>query len=429
MSHEHPLYLAAVRKHLAGDVTGAEVDYRALLAEQPTHAPGQHYLGFLLQQAGRLEEAEACLLQALQLDARHAEWHFNLGIVLARRQRTDAAIDAFCQALALDPAPYFYWTNLGAAFEANQEWLRAEQCYHKAAQLDPACPDAFYLLSALLLKLERYDDARHFNHRGILADPSKAAVPIMRAQAWHALGDPAAAIAVLQQWQRDQPDNVEAAHLLVAYQGEAAPEQCSETYVEHVFDAFADTFDSILTRLDYSGPRLVADYLGRVQSRFAHALDLGCGTGLVGQAIRPWTDELVGVDLSQRMLQHAAQRGIYQSLHHAELGAFLQADTAPHDLICCMDTFTYIGQIEPVLALIHARLQPGGLLLCSTERLDEAGAHYRLNTSGRYSHSPAWIAAILREHGFVIAEIADTVIRKEAGYPLPGQFIAARRPA
>lgn len=290
-------------------------------------------------------------------------------------------------------------------------------------------PDAFYLLSALLLKQQRYDEARHFNHRGIVADPDKAPSRIMLAQAWHALGDPAAAIAVLQQWQRDDPANAEAAHLLVAYQGQAAPEQCSETYVEQVFDAFAASFDSILTRLEYSGPRLVEAWLQQHQQCFANALDLGCGTGLVGQVLRPFVETLVGVDLSQRMLDHAAERGIYQHLHHAELSAFfLLAEPSHYALISCMDTLTYIGQLAPVLALIHARLQPGGILLCSTERLDDPGLHYRLNTSGRYSHSPAWLAALLREQGFVIEDMLDAVIRKEAGYPLPGQFIAARRP-
>src|ERR1035437_256064 len=166
------LFSAALRKHPDGDLVAAEALYREIILADPIEPQAKHYLGFLLQQTDRLTEAFEQLTSAIALDDRHAEWHFNLGIVLSRQGLVTAAIDAFSCAVAIDPDKYFYWTNLGASFELNQEWIRAEQCYKAATNIDPNCPDAFYLLSALCLKLERFPEARYFNYSGIIAAPA-----------------------------------------------------------------------------------------------------------------------------------------------------------------------------------------------------------------------------------------------------------------
>ncbi len=43
---------------------------------------------------------------------------------------------------------------------------------------------------------------------------------------------------------------------------------------------------------------------------FERALDLGCGTGLVGEALNSFTRHLTGVDLSPRMLRKAQPKGL-----------------------------------------------------------------------------------------------------------------------
>ncbi|WP_425536227.1 methyltransferase domain-containing protein, partial [Chromobacterium vaccinii] len=41
---------------------------------------------------------------------------------------------------------------------------------------------------------------------------------------------------------------------------------------------------------------------------------MGCGTGLAGEAVRPYASRLDGVDLSAGMLERASAKGIYDSL-------------------------------------------------------------------------------------------------------------------
>ena len=90
--------------------------------------------------------------------------------------------------------------------------------------------------------------------------------------------------------------------------------------------------------LAYRAPALllaaIADHCAaqRRRLRFGAVLDLGCGTGLAGAAIRPFCDWLVGVDLSPAMIAKARQKGLYDRLEVGEIGAFLAAERAQRAL-------------------------------------------------------------------------------------------------
>lgn len=420
----------AIRQHLDGDLTKAEALYREIILADPGDARAQHFLGFLLQQTGRLSEAFERMTAAIVLDDRHAEWHFNLGIVLSRQGHVAASIDAFSKAIAIDPAKYFYWTNLGSSFESNHEWDRAEKCYTAATNIDPNCPDAFYLLSALCLKQERFTEARHFNCRGIVAAPRADMSKIVLSQAYHELGRADEAIALLESWLEAEPGNPVATHLTLAFREELTPDQCSGQYIELTFDGFANSYENVLGRLNYCGPQLVQDFLATrdIPAASLNVLDLGCGTGLVGEVLKPHIRELSGVDLSGAMLNLAAAKGLYHHLHKSDITDYLLASPDRHDLITCMDTLTYMGRLDKIIALIHQKLKTGGMLLFSTEKLDGVHEHgLRLNISGRYSHHQDYLTALLVNNGFCIENIRDVTIRMESGSPIKGQFVCASR--
>lgn len=425
---EHPSLNTALRKHLDGDLPAAESLYREIIRDNPGDARARHRLGFLLQQTDRLDEAFELVTSAIALDDRHAEWHFNLGIVLARQNNARAAVAAFSRAIGIDPDKYFYWTNLGAAYEANAESDRAEQCFKAAVDINPDCADAFYLLSALCLKQERFDEARYFNYCGIAVAPADCKSMTVLGQAYHELGRVDEAIALFEKRLIVEPDNPVALHLLAAYRGQQAPAQCSRRYIEQTFDAFANNFENVLGRLKYCGPQLVRDHLARLAVSGLSALDLGCGTGMVGEAIKPHAQRIAGVDLSQSMLEHAAAKQVYRQLHKSDIADFLRSSEEQYDLVTCMDTFIYIGRLDEVIPLIHRNLKPGGRLLFSTEKLaGERQQDHQLNASGRYSHHPDYLVERLSESGFTIESMNDVVIRMESGCPIKGQFVCARR--
>ena len=54
-------------------------------------------------------------------------------------------------------------------------------------------------------------------------------------------------------------------------------------------------------------------------------MDAGCGTGLSGVLFRNMSEHLVGVDISRRMVQRAAERKIYDELSTGDMAEELTA--------------------------------------------------------------------------------------------------------
>src|SRR5215211_4972001 len=124
-----------------------------------------------------------------------------------------------------------------------------------------------------------------------------------------------------------EPEDALGVRLDLARLGALAPgEAITDGYVRALFDDYAPRFDRHLTRsLAYRGPELIADALRRACSkrlrdfRFGPTLDLGCGTGLVAQALDGLCSSIEGVDLSPRMLEKAGRTRLYDALHEGEL--------------------------------------------------------------------------------------------------------------
>jgi predicted TPR repeat methyltransferase len=124
------------------------------------------------------------------------------------------------------------------------------------------------------------------------------------------------------------------------------------SYVRETFDSFAAGFEQRLVgELDYRVPAELAELVRRHGAAAApmDVLDLGCGTGLVGDALGPLAAMLAGVDLSPRMLEEARAKGRYSALHEADIADWLAgAADACFDLVIAADVFIYIGELEQV---------------------------------------------------------------------------------
>jgi len=220
-------------------------------------------------------------------------------------------------------------------------------------------------------------------------------------------------------------------HHLAACSGEDAPPRASDAYVEKVFDSFAPTFDDRLAKLRYRAPQVVADALAAAlpaPARQFDVADLGCGTGLSGPLLHPWSRRLVGCDLSGAMLERAARRGAYDELRKEELTAFLRARPAAFDVIVSADTFNYFGELREVAHAAHGALRAGGLLVFTLEALadGEAGPH-KLQDNGRYAHGAAQAQAVFEAAGLGVGAPAAVVLRDEGQQPVRGWLVVARR--
>ena len=122
----------------------------------------------------------------------------------------------------------------------------------------------------------------------------------------------------------------------------------------------------------------------------ATILDVGCGTGLIGQRLhRAGYRAIDGIDLSPAMVERAARRGCYRRLAGGiDITAPLPDDLiGRHDIVIAGGVFT-VGHVPPsTLAAVATMSRPGGLLLVTTRRryLDETdyqGVSDRLEAEG-----------------------------------------------
>lgn len=247
---------------------------------------------------------------------------------------------------------------------------------------------------------------------------------------WHqAAGNPDAAVAAWEAALAADPADVLGAGLKRDL-ARAVPltEAMPSAFVETLFDQYADRFDAALVeRLDYRAPDLLAAALDDAQPgrRFASVMDLGCGTGLMGAAIRARAAHLAGIDISAAMLAQAQAKDLYDRLEKHDLTS-LAPEPARHDLILAADVFAYLGALEQILGWCTAALAPGGVLAFSVE--SEDSAPLTLRESRRFAHSRAYLDEALRAAGLSLLGLHPAVLRKDRGADIHGLIVLAAAP-
>lgn len=197
-------------------------------------------------------------------------------------------------------------------------------------------------------------------------------------------------------------------------------------FVEALFDQYAPEFDgALMEKLDYRVPELLCDaILGAAGGPFAHVLDLGCGTGLMGERLARMASFLEGVDISAAMLRRAEAKQIYGRLVKADLN--LLELPAGIDLVTAADVFMYVGAMDAIVPRVAAALPAGGIFAFSVEE-HPGEEDFVLRPSRRYAHSQAYLHRLLAGGGFDIASLERAAIRTDRGEPVGGLIVVARR--
>ncbi len=202
-----------------------------------------------------------------------------------------------------------------------------------------------------------------------------------------------------------------------------------------VFDAFAESYDTVLTMIRNNGPKLMAqilDQVGLPKDGSRAILDAGCGTGLCAPFLRPYARVLQGVDISIPMLEIAKDKALYDYLARTDLGEIHTWPEGVFDLVVSSDVMCYFGALDGVLGNIYRRLAPGGWLVFTLEdAADKApAAGFRLGPSGRHAHGADYVREQLSAAGFLPPRIFfQDVIRHEFQDPVLCHAVAVQKPA
>jgi predicted TPR repeat methyltransferase len=425
--------LAAQELQRSGKLAEAESIYHAIREVFPDEPNTLHFLGILRHQQGRNDEALALIRRAADgLPGDSGPW-VNLGNVLLEAQRFDDAVDAYKQASEISPDNILMYNNLGLLHSRRNFFDLAEAAYKHALTIAPNAEYVLHNYARLMQRQGRYEEAVAYGVKTLATNPNDPKARRVLCMSHALLGDMQAARDVVREWLAIDPDNPQAAHLLAAVGGSAAPARASDAYVAAEFDSFSKSFDAKLELLGYRAPELVADALTRAIAPATTAgdiLDAGCGTGLCAPRLRPLAGRLDGVDLSEGMLDKARARGGYDSLTQAELTGYIAQHTAHWDAIVSADTLCYFGELAPVFSAVHAALRAGGWLVFSVEATESSNADdsgYHLNYHGRYAHTRSFVEACLRGAGLTPVSVESAVLRMEVLRPVQGLVVVARR--
>ncbi len=124
--------------------------------------------------------------------------------------------------------------------------------------------------------------------------------------------------------------------------------------VADYYDKLASDYDEAVTAWGYCLPEATAEALAKYTDWDPNShltlLDLCCGNGLVGQVLakrgRPFRNEIIGLDISQKSLELAQKRGCYAKLQKADLLQPLAFDANSFDFLLCIGATSYLGNFK-----------------------------------------------------------------------------------
>lgn len=413
----------------------ARTHFRHTLELQPDHAGAHSQLGQLAQKQDKPAEAIAHYQAQLKADPDDADTHHRLGTAFLAQEDKPAAIKAFEQALKLNPKHAETHHNMGALYLLQNELDNALKHWSKLLEIAPDV-DTYYNLGVVYQYKERHADAVHYFLEALSHDPKHLNSHINVAAVYLKRGEIQQACFHYKQALELDPDNQQVRYLLSALLPEENTEQyrrAPEGYVRDLFDQYAPHFEQHLTEcLSYEAPqRLFEAVSGSLPThddphKGYNIVDLGCGTGLCGPLFHSIAHNLTGIDLSQRMLDQAATKNVYDALLLGDIVQQLKAgDDA--DIVIAADTLPYIGDLSEVFTSVAQTLGEGGLFGFTVERLESNDQDFALQTSARFAHSHDYIKRLAVSSHFELLFSQPITTRMEQNTPVPGLLLVLKR--
>ncbi|MEK6805424.1 MAG: bifunctional 2-polyprenyl-6-hydroxyphenol methylase/3-demethylubiquinol 3-O-methyltransferase UbiG [Pseudomonadota bacterium] len=144
--------------------------------------------------------------------------------------------------------------------------------------------------------------------------------------------------------------------------------------------------------------RYIARCVGGLKDKTA--LDIGCGGGLLSEAMAKEGAQVTGIDLATEALEaarhHAAETDTKLEYHSIAAEDLAKESPSHYDLVTCLEMLEHVPQPESIVAACAQLTKPGGTVVFSTLNrnpksfaLAILGAEYLLNIVPRGTHEYA----------------------------------------
>jgi 2-polyprenyl-6-hydroxyphenyl methylase/3-demethylubiquinone-9 3-methyltransferase len=161
----------------------------------------------------------------------------------------------------------------------------------------------------------------------------------------------------------------------------------------------------------------------RAQLRGKRVLDVGCGGGLLSEAMAKCGAEVTGIDLGPATVEvaelHALESGVAVRYLRESAEQHAVANAGAYDIVTCMEMIEHVPEPESVIRALRSLVKPGGHVFVSTINrnlkaflLAIVGAEYVMNLLERGTHTyerfirPSELARWARHASLDVVDIA-----------------------
>jgi 2-polyprenyl-6-hydroxyphenyl methylase/3-demethylubiquinone-9 3-methyltransferase len=199
-------------------------------------------------------------------------------------------------------------------------------------------------------------------------------------------------------------------------------------------------------------PVRAAYVAARVDLRGARVADVGCGGGLLSEALAREGAQVTGIDLGEKVVEvaklHLYESGLTVDYRVQSSAALAAGEPASFDAVCCMELIEHVPDPAALVNDLAALLKPGSRLFMSTLNRTPAafgaailGAEYVMRLLPRGTHhyaqflKPSELGRLLRQAGLELEDVSglayNPLTRKAALSRITAvnYLLCARKPA
>lgn len=376
-------------------------------------------LGLIAQKENNFADAKMYFTSAVEQNPRNIAAMLNLANMETNENNFDAAEKRYKKALDFEPNNLDAHINYANMLYHQGRLSEALEEYRAAVVLDPKSAETSNNIGVILKDMKDYENALglFFNAYSLNPEREEFSINIAETLTLFYRQEKENAQKIAENWLKHSPDNVFAQHVAAAFKGEKLED--NKVFSEKLFDSFADNYELVLEKIAYGLPDRLKDLAGNVEGTI---IDLGCGTGLIGQALKSPKNQIIGIDISQNMLDKAAEKGVYKELVKSDILDYCQTKlpSVTSSLVVAADVFGYIGNLTPLFEALKGRS-----VCFSIEVLPQDG-DYKFNDAGRYQYNQNYVDNLLQTHGFNQVNKYDVVLRQENGEDVKGLLYFAK---